>query len=80
MEAPRFPKGYPSTVVFTFALWVAVLTGVWYMRRRADKVSTLDVESETGVFAHEEKKSHESGAITPVDEVKHIVLRGDLNI
>ncbi|ORY29542.1 major facilitator superfamily domain-containing protein [Naematelia encephala] len=35
VEAPRFKHGYPAAVVFTFALWITVLSGVLYMRRRA---------------------------------------------
>ena len=34
VEAPRFPHGYPPSVVFNFALWAIIMFGIWFMARR----------------------------------------------
>ncbi|WVQ80035.1 hypothetical protein IAT38_002136 [Cryptococcus sp. DSM 104549] len=42
VEAPRFPNGYPPTVVFTTVQYGLVLFGMWYMGRRQVREGSVE--------------------------------------
>lgn len=51
VEAPRFAKGYPASVVFVCALWASVMFGHWYMGRHEAR------QLETGTAREEGERS-----------------------
>lgn len=71
VQAPRYPHGYPPTVVFTFCLWFMGMFGIYFYRRkdrlqRERQASTESADilaaSESGGEADEKAGS---GATTP---------------
>lgn len=57
VEAPRFPKGYPSSIAFLFGLWSLGLFGMWYVprylardatRRKTNVADEAQAEEELG--------------------------------
>ena len=63
VEAPRFAKGYPASVVFVFALWASVMFGIWFMSRRQSDALGANLESQGS-----ESGSDERTIITDKDE------------
>ncbi|KAK4699614.1 MFS transporter, ACS family, pantothenate transporter, partial [Phenoliferia sp. Uapishka_3] len=47
VESPRFPKGYPASIAFTVALWVAVLVAMYIHRGRTTDLERGADTSET---------------------------------
>lgn len=47
VEAPRFPKGYPASGAFVFALWASVMFGHWYMSRHTPSEADTSAVLET---------------------------------
>ncbi|ORX36124.1 major facilitator superfamily domain-containing protein [Kockovaella imperatae] len=65
VEAPRFPHGYPASVVFNFALWASVMGGIWYMRREPE-ITDVEQSSETSSPDSVSEKTDLSPTIVPV--------------
>lgn len=45
IEAPRFPKGYPTSIGFALALWALFGFAYWYIGRKKGRVGDEEVES-----------------------------------
>ncbi|ODN83497.1 hypothetical protein L202_01631 [Cryptococcus amylolentus CBS 6039] len=63
VEAPRYPHGYPPSIVFAAALYLLVLFGMWYMEKHpaVPEVQEGDIERRS-------QESEQEGARTPGSE------------
>ena len=64
VEAPEYPHGYPSAVVFQFAMWAFLMFGAWFMKRWKHKHPDLEMR----IAAGEPESSDETSRTSENDD------------